>query len=58
MAGIARVGQMSLLQPFLIVAMAWPINGEPIRLETLGFAAAVVATVLIGQQARVRRRKS
>jgi drug/metabolite transporter (DMT)-like permease len=58
MGGIARVGQMSLLQPFLIVAMAWPINGEPISLETLGFAAAVVATVLIGQRARVRRKKS
>jgi hypothetical protein len=38
--------------------MAWPINGEPISLETLGFAAAVVATVLIGQRARVGRRKS
>jgi drug/metabolite transporter (DMT)-like permease len=57
MGGIARVGQISLLQPFLIVALAWPINGEPISLETLGFAAAVVATVLIGQRARVRRRK-
>jgi drug/metabolite transporter (DMT)-like permease len=58
MGGIARVGQMSLLQPFLIVAIAWPVNGEPISFETLGFAAAVVATVLLGQRARVRRRKS
>jgi drug/metabolite transporter (DMT)-like permease len=58
MGGIARVGQMSLLQPFLIVAMAWPINGEPISVETLGFAAAVVIAVLLGQRARVRRRKS
>jgi hypothetical protein len=49
---------MSLLQPFLIVAMAWPINGELISVETLGFAAAVVITVLLGQRARVRRRKS
>jgi drug/metabolite transporter (DMT)-like permease len=57
MGGIARVGQMSLLQPFLIVAIAWPVNGEPISFETLGFAAGVVATVLIGQGARVRRRK-
>jgi drug/metabolite transporter (DMT)-like permease len=54
--GIARVGQMSLLQPFLIVAIAWPVNGEPISFETLGFAAAVVITVLLGQRARVRRR--
>jgi drug/metabolite transporter (DMT)-like permease len=55
--GIARVGQLSLLQPFLIVAIAWPINGERISFETLGFAAAVVMTVLLGQRARVRRRK-
>jgi drug/metabolite transporter (DMT)-like permease len=56
MGGIARVGQMTLLQPFIIVALAWPINGEPISAETLGFAAAVVATVLLGQRARVGRR--
>jgi drug/metabolite transporter (DMT)-like permease len=56
MGGIARVGQMTLLQPFVIVALAWPVNGEPVSIETLGFAAAVVATVLIGQRARVRRR--
>ena len=53
MGGIARVGQMTLLQPFLIVALAWPINGEPISLETLGFTAAVVMTVLLAQRARV-----
>lgn len=58
LGGIARVGQMSLLQPFLIVAIAWPINGEPISFETLGFAAAVVATVLLGQRARVGRRSA
>lgn len=58
MGGIARVGQMTLLQPFMIVALAWPVNGEPISLETFGFAAAVVATVLIGQRARVRRRSA
>jgi drug/metabolite transporter (DMT)-like permease len=61
MGGIARVGQMSLLQPFLIVAIAWPINGEPISLETLGFAAAVVVTVLLGRRAlrplQIRRRE-
>jgi drug/metabolite transporter (DMT)-like permease len=56
MGGIARVGQMMLLQPFIIVALAWPVNGEPMSLETLAFAAAVVATVLIGQRARVGRR--
>jgi len=54
-AGVSRVGQLMLLQPFLIVALAAPINGEPIRLTTLAYAAAVVATVIIGQRMRVRR---
>jgi drug/metabolite transporter (DMT)-like permease len=54
--GIARVGQVMLLQPFVIVALAWPVNGEPIDVETIVFATAVVATVLIGQQMRVLRR--
>ncbi len=55
MGGVARVGQLNLMQPFVIVALAWPVNGEPIELSTLGYAAAVVATVLIGQQMRVSR---
>lgn len=54
--GIARVGQIMLLQPFVIVALALPVNGEPINVETILFAAAVVATVLIGQRMRVARR--
>ena len=55
MAGVSRVGQLMLLQPFVIVALAALVNGEPIRLETLGYAAAVVATVMVGQRMRVRR---
>ncbi len=54
--GIARVGQVMLLQPFMIVALALPVNGEPLDVETILFAAAVVATVLIGQRMRVARR--
>ena len=54
--GIARVGQVMLLQPFAIVALALPVNGEPINVETILFATAVVATVLIGQRMRVVRR--
>jgi drug/metabolite transporter (DMT)-like permease len=55
MAGVSRVGQLMLLQPFLIVALAAPVNGEPIRLTTLAYAAAVVAAVIVGQRMRVRR---
>jgi drug/metabolite transporter (DMT)-like permease len=54
MAGIARAGQIMLLQPFMIVALALPVNGEPISLETVLFAAAVVATVLVAQRMRVK----
>jgi len=51
--GIARVGQVMLLQPFMIAALALPVNGEAIDVETILFAAAVVATVLIRQRMRV-----
>jgi drug/metabolite transporter (DMT)-like permease len=53
--GIARVGQIMLLQPFVIVVLALPVNHEEIRLETLLFAAAVVIVVFVGQRMRVKR---
>lgn len=53
--GVARAGQMLLLQPFTVVALAWPVNGEPIALKTLLFAVAVVGVVMIGQRMRVTR---
>lgn len=55
-SGIARVSQIMLLQPFIIVVLALPVNGEPIEIETIFFAAAVVTTVLLGQRMRVARR--
>jgi drug/metabolite transporter (DMT)-like permease len=55
LGGVARVGQVMLLQPFVIVALAWPINGEPIRFATVAFATAVVLVVLVGQRMRVKR---
>ena len=55
MGGVARVGQLMLLQPFVIVALSVPVNGEPFELETVLFAAAVVATVVVGQRMRVTR---
>lgn len=54
-AGIARTSQIMLLQPFVIIALAAVVNDEPIRSETVFFAAAVVAAVLIGQRMRVVR---
>jgi drug/metabolite transporter (DMT)-like permease len=56
MGGVARVGQLMLLQPFVIVALAVPVNGEPMRLATLLYAAAVVGVVIVGQRMRIRTR--
>jgi hypothetical protein len=47
-----------LLQPFVIVALAAPVNGEPIRLDTMAYAGAVFIVVFIGQRMQVRRRLS
>ena len=53
--GISRVGQVQLLQTFMIVALAALVNGETIDAETIVFAVAVVATVMIGRRMPVRR---
>ncbi len=55
MGGVARVGQLMLLQPFVIVALAVPVNGEPFDIATLLYAAAVVGVVIVGQRMRVTR---
>jgi drug/metabolite transporter (DMT)-like permease len=55
LAGVARAGQLMLLQPFVIVALAAPVNGEPLRLDTIVYASAVFVVVFIGQRMRVRR---
>ncbi len=50
MGGALRVSQAQLLQPFLSILAAVPLLGEPIDVVTLGFAGAVVATVVAGKQ--------
>ncbi len=56
MTGVARAGQLMLLQPFVIIALATLVNGEPFRLSTLAYAGAVVATVFIGQRTSIQRK--
>lgn len=51
--GIARVSQVQLLQSFITIAISAVLLGESISLETLLFAAAVLAVVAAGRQARV-----
>ena len=50
LGGALRVSQTQLLQPFLSILAAVPLLGEPLDVVTLGFAAAVVATVVIGKR--------
>ena len=50
LGGALRVSQTQFLQPFLSILAAVPLLGEPLDVVTLGFAAAVVATVVIGKR--------
>lgn len=50
LGGALRVSQTQLLQPFLSILASIPLLGEPLDVVTLGFAAAVVATVVIGKR--------
>jgi drug/metabolite transporter (DMT)-like permease len=56
MAGIARVSQVQLLQPFVTFALAAWFAGETITAPIVLFAAAVVATVAISTRSRSRDR--
>jgi drug/metabolite transporter (DMT)-like permease len=57
LGGIARVGQVQLLQTFMTVALAAIVNRETIEAETIAFAAAVVATVMIGRRMPIKRER-
>jgi drug/metabolite transporter (DMT)-like permease len=50
LGGALRVSQAQLLQPFLSILASIPLLGEPLDVVTLGFAVAVVATVVIGKK--------
>jgi len=50
LGGTVRVSQVQLVQPFLGMLFAVPLLGERLDAVTLGFAAAVIATVFIGKK--------
>jgi drug/metabolite transporter (DMT)-like permease len=52
-SGVARVSQLMLLQPFVILGLAALVNGEPARPSTFAYAGAVVATVFVGRRMSV-----
>jgi len=55
LGGIARVGQVQLLQPFLTLVGAALILGEALDARNFLFAAAVLAVVAIGRRMSVKR---
>ncbi|NPC58130.1 DMT family transporter [Caenimonas soli] len=54
LGGTVRVSQVQLIQPFLGMLFAVPLLGESLDAVTLGFAAAVIATVFLGKKMPVR----
>ncbi|MFC5548512.1 DMT family transporter [Massilia aerilata] len=55
LGGVARVGQVQLVQPFLSLGGAWLLLGEPLTVANCGFALAVIAVVALGRRMQVRR---
>ncbi|WP_034299118.1 DMT family transporter [Herbaspirillum sp. RV1423] len=55
LGGIARVGQVQLLQPFMTLVGAALIVGETLDASNLLFATAVIAVVAIGRRMAIRR---
>jgi len=53
LSGIARVGQLQLLQPFITLAAAALLLNEPLTWITVGFASFVVAVVAVGRKLQV-----
>ena len=53
--GIARVGQVQLVQPFVTLAGASLVLGEPLAPSNIGFAIAVIAVVAVGRSMQIKR---
>lgn len=53
LGGVARVGQVQLLQPFMTILASAVLLGEPLTSTTLGFAAAVIACVALGKKTQI-----
>ena len=53
LGGVARMGQIQLLQPFATLALAALLLGETIDFRMILFATAVVVVVALGLRARV-----
>ena len=54
LGGVARVGQVQLLQPFLTMVGAYWLLDEPITAMNVGFAVSVLAVVVLGKKTRAK----
>lgn len=55
LGGVARVGQVQLVQPFLSVLAATVVLGETLEWQTVIFAIAVIGVVGTGRKMQVKR---
>jgi drug/metabolite transporter (DMT)-like permease len=53
--GVAKVGQMQLLQPFFTITFANLVNKEPFELRTLLVGLLVVFVVMMGRRSTVKK---
>jgi drug/metabolite transporter (DMT)-like permease len=53
LGGIARIGQVQLVQPFLTILASALLLNEPLGLMTLGFAAGVIGCVALGKRTQI-----
>lgn len=53
LGGVARVGQIQLLQPFLTIVVAFFLLGEPITLTTILFCVSVIVCVALGRRTQI-----
>ncbi len=54
LGGVARVGQVQLLQPFLTLVGAYFLLDEQITVMNIGFALCVLAVVVLGKKTRAK----
>ncbi|MGE4368935.1 MAG: DMT family transporter [Burkholderiaceae bacterium] len=57
LGGTLRVSQVQLLQPFIAIVFAVPLTHEPLTLQTVGFALAIIATVLASRKMATNARR-
>lgn len=54
LGGIARIGQIQLIQPFLTILASVVLLGEHLTIETVGFAAAVIVCGVLGKRTQIK----